>query len=111
MRVIQKVEDIDYMETKQFFKNRADKFKEDNPYAVTMYQDDHPELVRERNKKEIEKLKPMLAVDQDTKLLDVACGIGRWADAITENIKEYCGVDFSGELIKIANERNNREKI
>uniref|UniRef100_N2AZY6 Methyltransferase domain-containing protein n=1 Tax=Eubacterium plexicaudatum ASF492 TaxID=1235802 RepID=N2AZY6_9FIRM len=111
MRVIQKVEDIDYMETKQFFKNRADKFKEDNPYAVTMYQDDHPELVRERNKKEIEKLKPMLAVDQDTKLLDVACGIGRWADAITENIKEYCGVDFSGELIKIANERNNRENF
>ena len=31
MRVIQKVEDIDYTETKQFFKNRADKFKEDNP--------------------------------------------------------------------------------
>ena len=54
MRVVQKVEDIDYSETKQFFKHRADKFKEDNPYAVTMYQDDHPELVHERNQKEVE---------------------------------------------------------
>ena len=61
MRIVQKIEDIDYTETKHFFKNRADKFKEDNPYAVTMYQDDHPELVRERNQKEIEKLKAKLA--------------------------------------------------
>lgn len=111
MRVVQKVEDIDYSETKQFFKHRADKFKEDNPYAVTMYQDDHPELVHERNQKEVEKLKPMLAVSQNTKLLDVACGIGRWADAITEDIAEYCGIDFSSELIKIANERNKRENF
>ncbi len=111
MRIVQKIEDIDYTETKHFFKNRADKFKEDNPYAVTMYQDDHPELVRERNQKEIEKLKPMLAVNKKTKLLDIACGIGRWADAITEEIEEYCGIDFSGELIKIANERNRRENF
>lgn len=111
MRIIQKIEDIDYTETKHFFKNRADKFKEDNPYAVTMYQDDHPELVRERNKKEIEKLKPMLAVNEKTKVLDIACGIGRWADAITEEITEYCGIDFSGELIQIANERNKRENF
>ena len=111
MRIVQKIEDIDYTETKQFFEHRASKFKEDNPYAVTMYQDDHPELVTERNQKEVEKLKPMLAVDQNTRLLDIACGIGRWADAITEDIDEYCGIDFSSELIKIANERNKRENF
>ena len=51
MRIVQKIEDIDYTETKQFFEHRASKFKEDNPYAVTMYQDDHPELVTERGRK------------------------------------------------------------
>lgn len=109
MRVIQKIEDIDYTQTKDFFKNRAEKFKEDNPYAVTMYQDHYPELVRERNQKEIEKLKPMLSIGKDSRVLDVACGIGRWADAITENINEYCGIDFSKELIQIANKRNSRK--
>lgn len=111
MRIIRKIEDIDYSETKQFFKHRADKYNEENPYAVTMYQDDHPKLVFERNQKEIERLKPMLEVDKNTKLLDVACGIGRWADAITEDIAEYCGIDFSSELIRIANERNKRENF
>lgn len=108
MRITEKVTDIDYKETKQFFKNRARKFSQDNPYSVTMYQDNNKELVRERNQKEIEKLCPLLCLDSASKVLDVACGIGRWADALPEDIKEYCGVDFSRELIEIANERNDK---
>ena len=41
MRIKEKITDIDYGETRQFFKNRADKFQEDNPYSVTMYQDNN----------------------------------------------------------------------
>lgn len=111
MRITEKVMDIDYNETKEFFKNRAEKFREDNPYSVTMYQDDNQELVEERNKKEIEKLCPMLGVKEDSRILDIACGIGRWADALSEEIEEYCGVDFSGELIEIANRRNKKERF
>lgn len=108
MRITEKVTDIDYQKTKDFFKKRAAKFSQDNPYSVTMYQDNNKELVRERNQKEIEKLCPLLCLDSDSKVLDVACGIGRWADSLPENIREYCGVDFSRELIAIANQRNNR---
>lgn len=111
MRITEKIEDIDYHETKEFFKNRAGKFREDNPYSVTMYQDNNAKLVKERNQKEIEKLKPMLYLAPDSKVLDVACGIGRWADAIQENIEEYCGVDFSRELIEIANKRIQKEQF
>lgn len=111
MRVKEERMDIDYNDTKQFFKKRAKRFQVNNPYSVTMYQDNNRELVIERNKKEVEKLLPLLKIKEDTKLLDIACGIGRWADTLPENIVEYCGVDFSDELIEIANERNKKERF
>lgn len=106
MRVKKRIEKLDYNETQDFFKKRAKKFKEDNPYSVTMYQDNNPTLVMERNKQETETLLPLLKLDENSKVLDAACGIGRWSDAIKADINEYCGVDFSEELIKIAIERN-----
>ena len=111
MRIKDKIETIDYDETKHFFKRRAEKFKENNPYAVTMYQDNNAELVKARNEKETQKLLPKLKITSNSKILDVACGIGRWADVLPENIKEYCGVDFSAELIEIANKRNRKENF
>lgn len=111
MRVVGKKENLDYNKTKEFFKNRAEKFSELNPYTVTMYQDKHPEIVVERNKRELEKLKPYLELDSKSRVLDIACGIGRWADSITEDIEEYNGIDFSEELIQIARKRNVRENF
>lgn len=105
-RIKKKIESVDYNETHKFFEKRAVKFNEFKPYITTMYQDNNPEIVEERNKKEMEKLLPLLELDESSKVLDIACGIGRWSDAIQQNINEYCGVDFSSELIKIAQERN-----
>ena len=111
MRITEEIVDIDYYETKRFFEKRADKFSADNPYSVTMYQDHNKELVRERNRKETEKLLPLLKLRADSRVLDVACGIGRWADAMPDYIEEYCGVDFSGELVEIARQRNGRDNF
>ena len=107
-RVRKSIINLDYEETRQFFAHRADRYNSENPYSVTMYQDDHPELVRERNRTEIEKLRPKLHLSGNSRVLDVACGIGRWADAIDVEVEEYCGVDFSGELVRIANQRNKK---
>lgn len=111
MRITEEIVDIDYHETKRFFEKRADKFSADNPYSVTMYQDHNKELVRERNRKETEKLLPLLKLHANSQVLDVACGIGRWADAMPDCIEEYCGVDFSGELVEIARQRNRRNNF
>lgn len=111
MRITEEIADIAYTETKQFFKNRAGKFREDNPYSVTMYQDNNKELVKERNAKEIARLYPFLELNKDAAVLDIACGIGRWADAICTDIKEYCGIDFSKELVEIARKRNTKENF
>lgn len=111
MRIKKEVEDINYDSTKKFFKNRAAKFNEKNPYGVTMYQDDNPALVEERNRSEVEKLLPLLYIDAHSKVLDLACGIGRWLDALPELIESYCGIDFSPELIDIAISRNSRKNV
>lgn len=111
MRVKKQHTDIDYNKTKDFFQHRANRFQENNPYSVTMYQDNNAELVRERNEHEIKKLIPYLEIDTESKVLDIACGIGRWADALPCDIAEYCGIDFSPELIQIANERNEKDNF
>jgi len=111
MRIKKEKMNVSYRETKLFFEKRARKFQMDNPYSVTMYQDNHPDLVKERNWKEVQKLLPLLKLKEDTRVLDVACGIGRWADALPDFIEEYCGVDFSEELIDIAAKRNKKENF
>lgn len=111
MRIKNRKVTIDYEATKAFFKRRAEKFTEENPYSVTMYQDKNKELVAARNAKEIEKLYPYLNINRQSKVLDIACGIGRWADALPEDIAEYCGIDFSPELIEIATQRNTKENF
>lgn len=107
MRVKREEVRISIDHTLRFFDERAKKYNDSNPYSVTMYQDDHPELVKQRNQREIELIKPKLDLSKRSKILDVGCGIGRWADAIKgEEIELYCGIDFSEELVKLANERN-----
>ena len=105
-RLKKKISDIDYHNTQKFFAKRAEKyekkFKDSVPYSVTMYQDDHPELVMKRNEAETATILPLLRLDANSKVLDIACGIGRWSDAIRTPIREYCGLDFSEELIEIA---------
>lgn len=104
-RIRKTVTDIDYSQTLHFFNGRAGKYTEDHPYSVTMYQDNNPALVEERNRAETEKLLPLLKLDGQSRVLDLACGIGRWSDAITTRIDEYCGIDFSGNLIELAKKR------
>lgn len=110
MRLINKKENLNYNETKSFFEKRAKKYNENNPYSVTMYQDNNAELVKKRNKYETDKLLKLINLNEESKVLDVACGIGRWADAIGTGIERYLGVDFSEGLIDIANKRNKNPK-
>lgn len=63
MRIKKECHNIDYQDIYNFFNRRAKKYNASNPYAVTMYQDDCPDLVRARNKMEIEKLMPLLKID------------------------------------------------
>lgn len=109
MRIKSEKQSISYGDTQAFFNRRVQKYKAENPYSVTMYQDDNPELVIARNAKEIHKLLPLLKLNENSKVLDVACGIGRWSDAITTEIKEYCGIDFCQGFIELAKNKNSKK--
>ena len=106
MRIKSLKESLSYSEVQQFFKKRMTKYRCDNPYSLTMYQDNNPELVKERNVKEVSVLLPELELCKDSKVLDIARGIGRWSDAINDEICEYCGIDFCDDFINLAKERN-----
>lgn len=105
MRVKKDKIDLDYNKTKKFFNHRSGKYSKSNPYIVTMYQDNHPELAIKFDKFEKEKLLPLFNLESNSKVLDLACGVGRWADVASVGVDKYLGVDFSEELIKIASSR------
>ena len=46
MKLEKEITDIDYIKTKKFFDNRSEKYTNENPYSVTMYQDNNKELVK-----------------------------------------------------------------
>ncbi|MEY8421181.1 class I SAM-dependent methyltransferase [Lachnospiraceae bacterium 38-14] len=98
--------DLVYKETREFFDGRAQKYNSVNPYGATMYQDNNSELVNRRNEAEVKRILPLLKIDTNSIVLDVACGVGRWADALKESgMKQYYGTDFSSKLIEIAKQR------
>lgn len=89
----------------EFFKGRAEKYQDENPYVSMLYQDLNPVLANERNEYEVNKILPYFNLHPHFNVLDVGCGIGRWGDVLDGQIKIYHGTDFSEELIHIANER------
>ncbi len=111
MRIKGKKIDLDYVETKAFFDSREKVYTEEHPYVTTMYQDAHPQLTEERNQAEVNKLLPLLKLGQTSRILDLGCGIGRWADAIPCTVEAYLGVDFSDGFIRIARRRNRKENF
>lgn len=51
---------------------------------------------------------PMLDVNGSTRVLDLGCGIGRWAEILLPQCGHYCGFDFSEEMIKEAEQTCRR---
>ncbi len=97
--------DIDNDRTHAFFEERTGK-KLPHRYNYVIYQDSNPELALERDRYEKEKMLPFLAVREDSRILDIGCGVGRWADELTKHLNGGCyiGVDYSEGLLQIAKE-------
>lgn len=90
---------------KDFFDQHSQK-KLAHRYSMVLFQDDNPELAMRRDKEEKERLLPLLKLDADSCILDIGCGVGRWTDAVASLCKEYIGIDFSEELLRVAENLN-----
>lgn len=104
-RVSSEALDIDYNSTRAFFEARARAMRADEPLTSILYQDDSPEIARRRDKHEKDLVLPRLKLAPQSRVLDIGCGIGRWADATLPVVSAYCGLDFSEGLIEHARRR------
>lgn len=69
-----------------------------------MYQDNNPQIAIDRDLKEKKKLLPLLNLIKSTKVLDIGCGIGRWAKTMAPLVNKYHGTDLMPQFIDIAKE-------
>lgn len=63
------------------------------------------EISRKRDEKEKQLVVPQFALDGSESVLEIGCGLGRFAAALKGMVSEYVGIDFSKELIEIASDR------
>jgi cyclopropane fatty-acyl-phospholipid synthase-like methyltransferase len=91
---------INYADTLEFFEARGRQARPDAPQTATMYQD--RELAERRDACEKETVLPLLSLRGGEKVLDLGCGYGRWAQVLAGTVGSYLGIDFSAELLRLA---------
>ncbi|HJJ48600.1 MAG TPA: class I SAM-dependent methyltransferase [Methanocorpusculum sp.] len=96
---------LDAEKISTFFSTRATKYDSGNPYVSVLFQDRNPELAEKWNVKEKDLILPLLKLNFNSRILDVACGIGRWVDNLNNTYAYYLGIDSTDELIAIASLR------
>lgn len=101
-RVSGKKEKINSAAVFDFFEQRAAKFDQLGSLRTVIYQDKHPNLPERRDHAEKKLLFPKLQLGGEDFVLDVGCGIGRWAEMLIPNCARYHGTDISPGLIEIA---------
>lgn len=103
-RVYGKQIDVSAKMIKEFYDNRASKYKdgEKTRNTAVLLGDNNPQYADESNKIEKKIIKPYLNIGKQHKVLDIGCGVGRWAEDIIPTCNQYMGVDFSTEMIRVA---------
>lgn len=102
-RIYDKKVKINNVDVKSFWEKRAS-IKDLNSVLLGNQNDSkHSDL---RNEKEFALLKNFLTNLKDLTVLDIGCGIGRWANNLKDKIKLYHGIDFSENFIN-----NNKERF
>lgn len=85
-----------------FYKKRAINYDSKSPEVSMLLQDSNPELAIKRSRFEITRIMPLLNIESTTRILDVGCGVGRWAKELAEVVQEYVGSDYCEPLLRIA---------
>ena len=94
---------IDATAVKKFFANRTQKNVKYR-LNVTNLQDSNPEVAIMRNQEEVDKIVPLLNFKPDSCILDIGCGVGRWADNSLGYLSEagkYVGTDFCENVLDL----------
>lgn len=91
-------EDINSNNVKNFFNERANKGLESDLSIVFLQ---NKETSEKRNLEGIKFFNEKFDITSK-KILEIGCGIGRWAEAIYSKCDSYLGIDYAEDLIEIA---------
>ena len=101
---------IDTENTVSFYDQRAKTINNrKQEYTTVLLGDQDPDFSVKWDAYEKQLILPRLKLNQDKVILDIGCGMGRWAEAVADQCKEYYGVDFSSEMIAVAKENIKNE--
>ena len=105
-RIYNDVVDINIDNMKKFYDKRAGNIENlTNIYTSVLGNDKNLELINEQLRIEKEIILPKLQIDKESKVIDIGCGIGRWAEEIIDDCGFYYGIDFSENMIDVAKQR------
>jgi ubiquinone/menaquinone biosynthesis C-methylase UbiE len=108
-RVYGKKISIDTKSTVSFYDQRAKTNKNrKQEYTTVLLGDQDPEYSLKWDKYEKELIIPKLMLNKEKVVLDLGCGMGRWADAISGICGAYHGVDFSAEMVALARQKERK---
>lgn len=93
---------VDPEAVRDFFARRETHARSTHPLTSVLYQDKNPSLAEARDEVEKERLLPWLRLSPGVRLLDIACGIGRWATPAIDEGASYVGIDFAEGLLQVA---------
>lgn len=100
VRLYGEKENIDKENVKEFFDKRANK-EVDSLMTITSFQEKE-----NLDKRQLEESEVLLNnIDfTNKKVLEIGCGLGRWAEFFHDKCDTYLGIDYAENLIELANE-------
>jgi predicted TPR repeat methyltransferase len=74
--------------------------------SVALYSLGNPALLESATEEVVTFLRQRALVAQQTRVLEIGCGIGRFAQALAGEVASFTGIDISQNMIRIARERS-----
>lgn len=100
-RIYGDVVSIQEEQVRSFYNKRASLIQEKG-WGVVSLGDEDASISDRAYDYDRDNLRPKLGVGSDTRVLELGCGMGRWAKIVLPHCGAYCGVDFSAEMLKAA---------
>lgn len=91
-----------HMENVQSFYNKRAELVEQKGWGAISLGDEDSSIANRVYDYDQDTLFPKLGVGPDTRVLELGCGMGRWAKIVLPHCSTYCGIDFSKEMLKAA---------
>lgn len=104
-RIRDEVVDLDQGQVRDFFEKRGKRIDPCAPVTSVLYQDKNPEIAALRDAYESRKIKALLSLHGHERVLDVGCGIGRWAEHLGAGVAGGVGLDVASSLVEFARSR------